>query len=86
MEKEKLIKMTKEDLKELIKSFFIILILISPFFYFYKNENEAIGLFITGFLFIINYFLGKKIKILSIITTLYFSIFVFLLMFYFKII
>lgn len=86
MKKETLIKMTKEDFKELIKSFFIIIILISPFLYFYKTENEAIGLFITGFLFITNYFLGKRFKLFSIITTLYFSIFVFLLMFYFKII
>lgn len=86
MEKEKLIKMNKEEVKLIIKSFLILFILSIPFWFFYKNELNIYGLITVIVLSVINYFLSKKYNFLFIEPRLYLSLFIPLTMFCFNII
>lgn len=86
MEKEKLIKMNKEEVKVIIKSFLILFILSIPFWFFYKNGLNIYGLITVIVLSGINYFLSKKYNFLFIEPRLYLSLFIPLTMFSFNII
>lgn len=86
MEKEKLIKIDKEEVKVIIKSFLILFIISIPFWFFYKNELNVYGLITVIVLSVINHFLSKKYNFLFIEPRLYLSLFIPLIMLSFNII
>jgi hypothetical protein len=86
MKKEKLIKMNKSELKSIIKTFIILIIISIPFWIFYKTENEIYGLIIVIVICLLHYKLSQKFIYIFIEPRLYLSLLVPLFMFFFNII
>lgn len=86
MEKEKFIKINKEEFKSIMKKIIILLIISIPFWFFYKTENEIYGLIIVISISLLHYKLSQKFLYIYIEPRLYLSLFLPLFMFYFKII
>lgn len=86
MEKEKFIKMDKKEFKDIIRILFLFSILSIPFWFFYKTHYEFFGLFSVLLLSFFNHFFSKKYNFLYIESRLYLSLFIPLILFYFRII